>query len=273
MATKDRNTTPVAVALEDEFLSEIDGVAKDVNDSRSNVMRRAIRAGLPLVKSGGVGDTLTLDSELSKEVDDQAKRGNRTRNSILLEAIKHGMRAVDLYGMIAEARKAGIDEADLKAVFESHDLDAYPEKRAVKVAMHERFYFWEQVFDLVNQVEAARVRKEAIERLVQLRTEAKSWKKVWNCGLSTAEIQWQIMMHEQYGHKVELWPPEEIEKRKRDRAEEDKKRLNKSQPVLVPIAHLPPVDTKPATQPPASTPAPKASEVETPKSPKRKPRK
>lgn len=218
----------IPVSMDDDFLADIDSVAEARKTSRSAVMREALRSGLEIVKSGGAADVLTLDSELSKEVDAELKRANetrdflkephRTRNSILLEAIRHGIAAVGTYEMIKEAKaKEGLDDAMAHAILAFSDFDAHPEKRAVKQAMAERAVYGKQLWDLVMHVPEARERKEAIEKLIAIRLAAKQWPKVWGCGLSTTEIQWQGDMHEKYGHDSSKWPKEEIEKRERER--------------------------------------------------------
>ncbi|MCU0783212.1 MAG: hypothetical protein MUF81_04020 [Verrucomicrobia bacterium] len=221
MSQKQNN---IPVSMDDAFLAELDAVAADVKDSRSSVMRRAIRAGLPLVKSGGAADVLTLDSESSKEADALASGHKRTRHSVLLEAIRHGIRAVDLYAMLEQARREGTPEGVLQAMEASHDLDAHPEKRAVKKAIAERAAFWIQVEDLVNHVPQARERKEAIERLIELRRSAKDWPSVWGRGLSTEEVKWQVAMHEKFGPDAAKWPKAEIDKRETERQQEQQGR-------------------------------------------------
>jgi hypothetical protein len=64
MKQKKKPAMPVPVALDEVLIAEIDSVAAEKKESRSAVMRMALRAGLPIVKSGGSGgDSLTLDSE------------------------------------------------------------------------------------------------------------------------------------------------------------------------------------------------------------------
>lgn len=91
MAMKDRKTTPTPVSLDDQLLAEIDSVAVSVKETRSAVMRAAIRKGLPLVKAGRAADVITLDSEISKEIDHFAAETKASRPKVLIEAIRQGL--------------------------------------------------------------------------------------------------------------------------------------------------------------------------------------
>lgn len=204
----------IPVSMDDDFLTEIDRLAEAKNQTRSAIMRDAIRSGLEIVKSGGSADVLTVDSELSREVDALAAGHNRKRNSILLDAMRQGLRAVDVALMVKKARSEGIEEGAVKSTEIAHELDLFPEKAEAKKAMLERYVYQKQVDDLVRHVPAARERKEAIEKLIKLRTEAGQWRTVWGCGLSTEEIKWQIAMHENYGHDSTKWPKSEIDRHK-----------------------------------------------------------
>ncbi len=226
MAGRQKIGEKFSIVLTPDLAALVEEVQQATGEETSPLLRKALRVGLPLVKSGGAADVLTLDSELSKEVDAELKRANetrdflkephRTRASMLIEAIRHGIKAVGIYEMIKEAKaKEGLEDAMAQAILAHSDLTVYPEKRAAKVAMIERALYWEQVWDLVIHVPEARERKEAIEKLITMRIAANEWAKVWGCGLSTTEIQWQAAMHEKYG--AGPVPKEEIEKRERER--------------------------------------------------------
>jgi predicted transcriptional regulator len=215
---------PVPVALDAELLAEIDAVAADVKDSRSGVMRRAIRAGLPLVKSGG--EVVRLSGELADSVGELVARfaeipgQKRTRDGVLAEAIQRGFRAVELQAMIEDGRARGMDEASLHGVLASHGLDTYPEKRTVREALLAKGALEIQLADLLANFPGAAARQQAIQQLIELRRAAGFWPKVWGCGLSTAEIQWEISMRERHGPDSAQWPKEEVERREREREAE-----------------------------------------------------
>lgn len=89
--TKPNRAYPLAISVNGELIAEIDGVAADLKESRSGVMRKSIRFGLDIVKAGGAADVLTLDGELSREVEVVAKQREENRNKVLLGAIRAGL--------------------------------------------------------------------------------------------------------------------------------------------------------------------------------------
>src|SRR5437867_3151726 len=84
---------PLAISLPESLIAEIDEIANTAKESRSAVMRKAIREGFPLVKSGGGADVIVLDGELSGDVDKLSKETELRRSKILLEAIRAGLHA------------------------------------------------------------------------------------------------------------------------------------------------------------------------------------
>src|SRR6185436_15278463 len=90
MGNMNRN---IPLSIDDELLAEIDRVAEGTKESRSAVMRRAIREGLPVLKAGGGADVVCLDGELSKDVDMVSKEAKTSRTKVILESIRTGLQA------------------------------------------------------------------------------------------------------------------------------------------------------------------------------------
>src|SRR5690242_3108648 len=86
-------TRNIPLSLDDELLAEIDRVAESTKESRSAVMRRAIREGLAVVKTGGSADVIALDGETSRDVDVASKDAQISRTKFLLECIRTGFDA------------------------------------------------------------------------------------------------------------------------------------------------------------------------------------
>jgi hypothetical protein len=86
----------IPVTMDDEFVSEIDRTAAEMKESRSFVMRSAIRYGLPLVRSKGGADVVQLDGELSLEVGRVAAQHDLPRQKVLIEAVRAGLRAAHM---------------------------------------------------------------------------------------------------------------------------------------------------------------------------------
>lgn len=189
MKQKKKPAMPVPVALDDDLIAEIDGVADEKKASRSAVMRMAIRAGLPIVKSGGAGDSLTLDSETDREVMELVNYFKKTRSFVLLAAIRKGLTAVN-----GELLRNSSDPKEAEAAFifrdKREDTPLLEEIRKVKL---ERFEFEIQLLDLFQQCPEARERKEVIERVVALhRKQYGSWPSMWGKGVDTEELKRQI---------------------------------------------------------------------------------
>lgn len=239
---------PLAVSLPESLIAEIDRVAADVKDSRSGAMRRAIRAGLPLVKSGG--EVVRLSGELADFVGELATHHRRSREAVLASAVKHGLEAVNVELMVEEARAKGTDEASLAIILAHHENDLRPEKRAAHTAIRERAALQIQMSDLLQHCPEAMRRKESIEKLIEIRRTGGQWLKVWGCGLSNEEIRWQIEMAEKYGHDSANWPKEETTMRDLAR-EAERKAAGGEVPPVSPKTEIP----GRAVEPQAATPA------------------
>src|SRR6185436_12857143 len=83
----------VPLSIDDELLAEIDAVAESTKESRSAVMRQAIRQGLGVLKSGGNADVLVLDTATSRDVDTACKETKVDRAKMILESIRRGLQA------------------------------------------------------------------------------------------------------------------------------------------------------------------------------------
>jgi predicted transcriptional regulator len=111
VATSNRKMTPIPVALDDELLNSIDRAAGELKQSRSALIRAAIRAGLAaiqasgstdvfdagnqiIVRKGGAADVLQLDGELSRDVSSVAERHHWQRGKVIIEAIRAGLPAL-----------------------------------------------------------------------------------------------------------------------------------------------------------------------------------
>ena len=182
----------MSVILDDETRREIElAMAATGENVAATILRKAIRAGLPLVKSGG--EAVRLSGELSDFVGACASRGKRTRESIIAEAVQRGIRGVDTCLMIEEARANGIPEGALASVQAADEMDLYPEKRAVRQALREKGALQIQLEDLLQHCPEARERKETLEKLVTLaRSVRGGWPSMWGSGVSTAELQRQL---------------------------------------------------------------------------------
>ncbi len=192
MATKQHN---IPVAMDSEFLAEIDSVAADVKDSRSGVMRRAIRAGLPLVKSGG--EVVSLDGELSRDVEEVSKLTENSRPKVLLESIRAGLQAFLHKAMrekiVAAQNQKPENAAGLLAVMDASPWNSNPLWQESRAMLAERGAVKVQLLDLLAEVPEARERKEVIERHANLfRQRRGSWPSMWGSGVSTAELKRQI---------------------------------------------------------------------------------
>jgi metal-responsive CopG/Arc/MetJ family transcriptional regulator len=208
----------IPLTLDKQLLSEIDAVCADFKESRSGVMRQAMRAGLPLVKSGGKADVLTLDSELSAEVDQATKEIELNRNKILLEAIRTGLSA---FVAMKVTEKSSLDnlkdpkerELIIRAVEENFKLYHDPMVREHRIAVVQRGEATTRLRDILEHVPEAKRRNELVNRLTEIQRapNGPGGGPVWLSGLSTEELEWQLEMSEKYGPRPSSWP-EDIKK-------------------------------------------------------------
>lgn len=186
--TKKNPSTPIPVALDDQLLSGIDEVSSELSDTRSSIMRRAIRAGLPLVKSGG--DVVRLSGAISDHVGELSKLYKRDRERLLIDAIERGIHSTQAH-LLYQPRDDISPEAAEGMLQCSGDKE--PLLREVQQAKIEKGGLQIQLADLMHHCEDARDRKETIERHANLaRKKYGSWPPMWGKGVTTEELKRQI---------------------------------------------------------------------------------
>jgi hypothetical protein len=204
--------------MDKELLAEVDAVAGDRDETRSLIMRKAIQAGLPIVKAGSNADVLTLDSELSVEVDMARKETGLTRNKILIEAIRRGFHAFVSRVMseklsFADVKDPKEREMLLQAIEQSGNLYDDPMVREHRQLIVERGKAVTRLMDILQHVPEAKRHYDLSERLTEFRGApgGTGGGAAWGRGLSTEEIEWQVSMHEKYGPSSAKWPKEEVD--------------------------------------------------------------
>jgi len=210
----------IPVSMDKELLAEVDALAGDRDETRSLVMRKAIQAGLPIVKTGSNADVLTLDSELSAEVDQGVKETKLRRNKILLEAIRAGLQAYVSRVMseklsLAELQDPSQRETIIQMIEDSYNRIDNPTVREHRKLILERGRATVQLMDILQHVPEAKRREKLVNRLIEIRKKPGGigYAKVWGCGLSNEEVEWQINMADKYGVDSSKWPKAEIEAR------------------------------------------------------------
>jgi len=224
MAAMNRN---IPLSIDDELLAEIDRLAESTKESRSSVMRRAIREGLKAVEAGGGADVISLDSELSKDVEEISREGKLSRAKVILEAIKMGAQAVYnrvMREQVVHAQDRSREEAEgILAAMEQSERMNNPTTRELRMALMQRGAVMIRLWDILTQVPEAWRRHQLVEKLTKLRHSpgGSGGGSAWGCGLSTEEIEWQLSMAEKYGIGVN-YPENEVKARETARAREDK---------------------------------------------------
>jgi metal-responsive CopG/Arc/MetJ family transcriptional regulator len=225
MANMNRN---IPLSIDDELLAEIDRVAEATKESRSAVMRRAIRDGLPLNKSGGGADVLTFDSETSRDLNTACEETKVSRSKFLIEAVKTGLQATysklmrDRWVRVQDQNPNDKEAETMIHGWEHSALMEDPMGREVRAAMRQRGATLIRLWDILEHVPEAWRRHQLIEELTKIRRSPGGiGARVWGCGLSTREVEWQIQMAEKYGNGAKL-PDEEIAARDAERGREDR---------------------------------------------------
>lgn len=238
MANMTRN---IPLSVDDELLAEIDRVAEATKESRSAVMRRAIREGLPITESGSKADVLALDGETSRDADSVSKETGVSRAKILIESIRTGLQAT-YYRLMRDkwirAQDKNPKDKETEAMIltlESSAAIEDPMGRELRAALRQRGAAIIRFHDLLVHVPEAWERYEDVEKLTDLRRKAGTGPGVWGAGLSNEEIKWQIAMAEKYGVGANL-PQEEIDAReaarKSERDSESRKHRSMAEDVL-----------------------------------------
>ncbi len=206
---------PLAISLPESLITEIDGLAADLKESRSSIMRRAIREGMAFVKAGRNADVITLDSEFSAEVDQLSAEIGLRRNKILLEAIRTGMQAFAARTLsekmtLAQEQDPEKRERLIQALEESYKLYDDPMTIEHRRLIMERGNATTRLLDILQQVPEAKRRSDLVNRLTELRAQpdGPSGGPAWGRGLSTDEIEYQVKMFETFGAQPANWPAE-----------------------------------------------------------------
>jgi len=218
----------IPLSIDKESLAAVDRVAGDRNETRSQVMRKAIQQGLPLVEAGGSADVLTVDSEISADVDQASKELKLRRNKILLEAIRIGLQAFVSKAMSEKLSLADVQDPKekaqlLQAIEESYKLYNDPMVIQHRRLIVERGHAVTRLNDILQHVPEAKRRDDLVNRLTEYRRQpgGGGGGRVWGCGLSNEEVEWQVAMYEKYGVPSGNWPKEEVQAH---RAAEDAKK-------------------------------------------------
>src|ERR1041385_4881607 len=129
----------MSVILDEELRKEIEAVMAETGDAVASVLRKAIKAGLAGVKSGGKPDVLTPDSELSRDLDTVAKEMQMPRGKVFLDAARVGLQPVYNRAMrekvIAEQNKNPEEAAAMLAIMQQSDMADDPGAREIHSAL------------------------------------------------------------------------------------------------------------------------------------------
>lgn len=199
---------PLALSLPDSLVKELDRVAEEVKESRSYVMRKAIREGLPLVKTGG--DVIALDSELSRDVDEVAQALEWNRARVLIESVRAALPSLMSRNIrIENSDGSPVPQSEMDDLLHFHsrtDPDWYPYGREM-VGMRKQIRYLEQLIeDLMRHVPAAGERYDLMMRLLELRRRPGGFGGVMPWGVANDELKLQIELGEKYGPDINKWP-------------------------------------------------------------------
>jgi predicted transcriptional regulator len=225
MATMNRN---IPLSIDDELLAEIDRVVEATKESRSAVMRRAIREGLPVVEARGSADVISLDSETSKDATTACQELKVSRTRFLIESIRTGLQATysrmmrDNWVRIQEQNPQDKEAEGMIRAYEHSTLMDNPMGREVRAAMRQRGAAIVRLSDIVQHVPEAWRRHQLVEKLTRIiQSPGGGGGYVWGAGLSTGEVEWQVNMAEKYG-RTKPYPEHEIKSREEARKHEDR---------------------------------------------------
>lgn len=218
MANMNRN---IPLSIDADLLAEIDRIAEGTKESRSAVMRRAIREGLPVVEAGGSADVISLDSELSSDVGQASAEVKLNRAKLILECIRTGLQPVYnrlMREQVIDNQEHTPEQADrLLAFMEDRDRLADPMAREMRTALRQRGAAVSRLTDILENVPEARRRQELMDKLTEIhRGPGGLGGGNWGLGVSNEEMEWQLAMIEKYGVGAEL-PAREIKAREKAR--------------------------------------------------------
>jgi metal-responsive CopG/Arc/MetJ family transcriptional regulator len=210
--TESEKSIPLAISLPETLIAQIDRLAADLKESRSSLMRRAIREGLALAKAGGNADVITLDSEFSTEVDQLSRELELRRNKILLEAIRTGLQAFASRKLSEKMSLADVQDPKKKALLLQAIEESYKNYNDPMAIEHRRLIVERgkattRLMDILQHVPEARRRDDLVNRLSEFRhSPGGGGGPAWGSGLSTDEIEYQVRMAEKYGAHPAQWP-------------------------------------------------------------------
>ncbi len=230
-------TRNVPLSIDDQLLAEIDRVAEMTNDTRSAVMRRAIREGLPLVQNGGGADAVTLDSETSRDVNTACKEAEVSRAKFIIESIRTGLQATyyrlmrDKWTRAQEKNPKDAEAEKWIHSLENSMMNEDPMGREVRAALRQRGAAVTRFHDILQHTPEAWHRYKLMEQLTEVRRKPGGLgASVWGSGISTDEVKWQLEMAEKYGSTA--IPSHEIKSREKARKNEDRTHFNTVQQEL-----------------------------------------
>lgn len=138
--TDGRKATPLAISLDEALLREIDRVAAERADSRSSIMRAAIRAGLPIVAAGADAG-FPLAGEIAEDVRKVAQWHGWSVARVVAESVRLGLPAVhSRFAHNEGLAKANIPEeerASMEEALYAFDPEALPLARDYRRAMRQ----------------------------------------------------------------------------------------------------------------------------------------
>lgn len=200
-----RKAVPLAISLDEATIQHLDQVASERGDSRSSVMRSAIRRGIECLKAGESAEPIALDGVLSKEVNDAATKIGWSREKTLIECVKVGLEpVVQANAPLRDSSGAELSPDQAEAVRfanRNYDPDSVPYGREI-IKMRSRIRFLEQVVASLKQhFPESDEWIEKASKLSKMRTSGG-----FPFGLSIAEIDHEIAMREAHGPDPSMWP-------------------------------------------------------------------
>lgn len=157
----------MSVVLDDELREAVAQAAEKAKDGVASVLRRSIRAGLPLIQAGESAELVPLDAELRDDVGKLAEIHGISRGKALSESVRAGIHAV--HARLSHRLGHDPSEAALFEALLSHDPESSALGRDYLRARRAIESLREVVADLRRMVPEAAERLAAMERLAELR--------------------------------------------------------------------------------------------------------
>lgn len=173
MEPKRKAAMPIPVALDEELLAAIDRAVALKGETRSAVMRAALRLGLPLVESGAAGLFIQLDGALRMNIREAAQKLGVSEERVMVEAIRIGVGpyyARQTERFIVEGRETNREQFErLYPELAGYSPLANPDVQDRIRLVRQLRELAAQTQDLESQVPAARARLEKLRHLAALR--------------------------------------------------------------------------------------------------------